>query len=394
MKISIPPEVEKILDRLNQKGHEAYVVGGCVRDALLHKPADDWDVCTSALPDEMIAIFSDYKIIPTGIPHGTVTVLAGTQGVEVTTFRKDGRYTDHRHPDQVDFSRSISDDLARRDFTVNAMAYHPRQGLVDQFGGREDLAKKIIRCVGDPQKRFHEDALRVLRGLRFAAVLGFEIEDNTRTAIKDSTSLLEFVAPERIRQELDKLLCGINAGKIIRQYHNELKTILPYWTLSPEMLGNLDQLPAKPAIRLAFLYQGNLRVAEALRQLRYPKSTINNVTAFCRWLQVPLPLTLPAVRGMYGALGEKNTKLALNLLQSMNQEAATGFSYLEQIQRENLCCSLKELNIDGSTLLSIGIPPGREVGEMLDKLLNAVIHEDVDNSHQALVAYAKAIKKS
>ena len=204
MKMNIPEPARKIIDRLNEHGYEAYVVGGCVRDMILKREPGDWDITTSALPEQVKALFR--RTVDTGIQHGTVTVMIEKEGFEVTTYRVDGEYHDGRHPEKVTFTRSLEEDLKRRDFTINAMAYHPEHGLVDLFGGMEDIDKKIIRCVGNPVERFTEDALRMLRAVRFSAQLGFEVEENTKAALSRMSGNLEHVSAERIQTELVKLL--------------------------------------------------------------------------------------------------------------------------------------------------------------------------------------------
>ncbi len=225
--IQIPPHAERILTLLNQAGYKAYVVGGCVRDALLSKTPKDWDICTSALPDEMERVFQGFRVVETGLKHGTLTVVLDGIPYEITTFRVDGAYTDHRHPDGVTFVTDVREDLARRDFTVNAMAYHPAEGLIDAFGGQEDLRRGVIRCVGQPEERFREDALRILRALRFASVYGFTIDEETAKAAHELKETLSLVAAERIRAELGKLLCGQGCGNILRAYRDILGQILP-----------------------------------------------------------------------------------------------------------------------------------------------------------------------
>ena len=225
--LTIPAGADFILRRLMENGFDAYVVGGCVRDSLLGLFPHDWDICTSARPEQMQAVFADCRVIETGLKHGTLTVLRDRIPYEVTTFRVDGGYTDHRHPDNVSFVSNVVDDLARRDFTVNAMAWNPQTGLVDAFHGQEDLRAGIIRAVGDPKTRFTEDALRILRALRFASVYGFRIDDATSQAAHDLRHTLTDVAAERIRVELAKLLCGQGAADILRAYPDVLFVLLP-----------------------------------------------------------------------------------------------------------------------------------------------------------------------
>jgi tRNA nucleotidyltransferase (CCA-adding enzyme) len=227
MKIKIPSQVDGVLKRLSENGREAYAVGGCVRDSLLGLTPNDWDVATSALPEETERIFADCRVIETGLKHGTVTILSGGMPIEVTTYRIDGAYSDGRHPDDVSFTRNLKDDLARRDFTVNALAYNPESGLADCFGGRQDLADGIIRCVGDADIRFREDGLRILRALRFSSVLGFSIESRTAESALRNRDLLDRIAGERIQAEFTKLLCGRGAAEVLRKFREIIAQFIP-----------------------------------------------------------------------------------------------------------------------------------------------------------------------
>ena len=227
MFIDLPKQAASIIRRLNDAGYSAYAVGGCVRDTLLGRVPKDWDICTSARPEELHRVFAGEHVVETGLKHGTLTVVLDHVPYEVTTYRVDGAYTDHRHPDGVTFVTDVREDLARRDFTVNAMAYHPREGLIDAFRGQEDLRQRVIRCVGRPTERFEEDALRILRALRFAAVYGFRLEEEPLAAARMLAPPLTRVAPERIRVELGKLLCGSGAGEILRLCPDILGVVIP-----------------------------------------------------------------------------------------------------------------------------------------------------------------------
>ena len=227
MKIKIPGNAKRILQRLEEAGFEAYIVGGCVRDALLGREPDDWDITTSARPDEMMQALSGMHIVPTGLKHGTITVVADGENFEVTTYRVDGEYLDARRPESVVFVRDLKEDLSRRDFTINAMAYSDERGLVDLFGGSADLENGIVRCVGDPELRFSEDALRILRCVRFASQLDFEIEEQTAEAMYEKLPLLDKIAEERIRVEFGKLLCGKGAGRVLTEHRDVIAQFIP-----------------------------------------------------------------------------------------------------------------------------------------------------------------------
>ena len=225
--MDLPRDVSLLISRLEEAGFSAYAVGGCVRDSLMSKQPHDWDLCTSARPEEMLRVFRGEHVVETGLKHGTLTVVLRHVPYEITSFRTEGAYSDHRHPDSVSFVRDVAGDLSRRDFTVNAMAYSPREGLVDLFGGQEDLSRRVIRCVGNPEERFREDALRILRALRFAAAFDFSLDPATSDALRLLAPTLENVAAERIREELLKLLCGPGVGRILRTYPEVFGIVLP-----------------------------------------------------------------------------------------------------------------------------------------------------------------------
>ena len=225
--IQLPESMKIVLNRLEQYGFEAFVVGGCVRDALLHRPCSDWDVTTNALPEEISEVFSEYPQADVGKQHGTVVVVIAREPIEITTYRIEGAYQDHRHPSSVSFTSSLEEDLARRDFTINAMAYHPKTGIIDPFFGKRDLQKQQIRAVGQAEQRFQEDALRILRGLRFAAQLTFSIEEDTQTAMRNQQVLLDYLSKERICAEVSKLLCAPNCVSVLRENAEIFFQILP-----------------------------------------------------------------------------------------------------------------------------------------------------------------------
>ena len=263
MKIHIPPFAAAVIGKLCADGYEAYAVGGCVRDTMLGRAPNDWDVTTSALPETTLSLFScadGFKAVPTGIAHGTVTVISGGEPVEVTTFRVDGKYSDHRRPDSVGFTGRLEEDLARRDFTINAMAYSPERGLIDPYGGERDLGDRIIRCVGEPERRFDEDALRILRALRFASTLGFEIDDQTAEAAVRLRALILDISRERVSAELEKLLSGVDVVNILLGYEPVFLTTIPEladedFRLAAECAGKLS-VYGDFALSLAGLFCG------------------------------------------------------------------------------------------------------------------------------------------
>ena len=376
-----------VINRLNERGYEAFAVGGCVRDGLLGIPAKDWDVCTNALPQEILAAFADFHTIPTGIQHGTVTVVAQGQPVEVTTYRIDGDYSDSRHPDGVTFTPSLQEDLARRDFTVNAMAYHPDYGLVDLYGGQQDLADKRIRCVGESAKRFSEDALRILRGLRFASVLDFTLTEDTVAGMVQTAPLLQKVAAERVYQELSKLVCGKAAPRILKQYKDLLLPMFPFVEESRRDYDALSRLPDDLCIRLAFLYLGNPKVAQGMKALRAPTAVVQRVALLAQEGEHPLCDQQSALcRAVFRWGGEATGQLA-QLQAGLGACPPSVLDALHSIKEQNVCCSLDDLAVKGNHLLAAGIPAGPTVGQTLQTLLFAVMDGKVENRTESLLAY-------
>ena len=438
----LPAPVSDLLTRLKQAGFSAYVVGGCVRDSLLGLTPHDWDICTSALPEQMQAVFHDFRTVETGLKHGTLTVVVDHIPYEVTTYRVDGGYTDHRHPDSVCFVDNLAKDLARRDFTVNAMAFSPQTGLADPFGGQEDLGARLIRCVGEPEKRFDEDALRVLRALRFASVYDFSIEAGTASALREKAPDLKLVAGERIREELLKLLCGKAAGRILREYPEVLAEIIPEirpmigydqqnhhhsYDLWEHTVRGLEGVPAEPVLRLTMLlhdtgkpvvrtidekgeghYKGHPKVSEQIA--RKTAETLRLDNAFRDRL---CTLVLHHDTPMRTGSGEINTDRSF-LLRRLNRfgeqdlralflihradRIATGYTTaarederlcnrlaaLDALLAEQPCYTLKDLAVNGRDLTAAGLK-GKEVGEALQALLEAVMDGRVPNKKEALL---------
>ncbi len=381
--MEIPEHVLYILGTLNDAGHEAYIVGGCVRDALMGKEPNDWDVCTSALPDETKAVFPHLVTIDTGIQHGTVTVMRENLPVEITTYRIDGEYEDSRHPKQVEFTRSLKEDLARRDFTINAMAYHPNKGIIDLYGGRDDLHKGYIRCVGNPRKRFQEDALRIMRGLRFAATLKFVIDSDTADAMYMEKDRLQDISKERINVELSKLILGDNADQIITQYISVLEAAAEGIQL-PQ--ADINVFPPALAIRLAEVFPKD--TGKYLRLLKYDGNTIRWARVLSRLRGTPAP-TEPkkAMVRMLQKHGEIIT--TLHYARAGGEELATLGWLLEQ----KPCYRVSDLAISGSDLIEAGMNPGPRLGEVLNELLDLVIEEDVKNERNELLQAAKEAMK-
>lgn len=377
--LPIPSAVREVLARLCDRGYEAFVVGGCVRDLLMGKTPADWDVCTSAKPAEIKACFEEYKTIDTGIKHGTVTVICQDEPVEVTTYRIDGDYNDGRHPDAVTFTSKIEEDLARRDFTVNAMAYSPERDLVDVFGGRQDIETKRLRCVGEPAKRFAEDALRIMRGLRFSAVLGFAPEEETAAAMKSCCSLVDKVSRERVNVELSKLLLGFDTDRVLADYGALLRSVID--GLQPAAVSHL---PENLSIRLAAVFPENTE--QYLRQLKYSNQIVREASAVSRLAAGgEPPRDAVKIKKILAAEGEAVTGLYF----AMFGETAA----LEKVLDSGSCFSLEHLAVSGDDLIEAGVPAGRAVGEMLSDLLALVIEEKLDNDRAVLLQYVQGRTK-
>lgn len=432
--MAIPDFARDILRTLEEAGFEAYCVGGCVRDTLLGREPGDWDITTSAWPEETLALFGE-DALPTGLRHGTVTVRRPGGCAEVTTFRRDGDYTDHRHPESVAFTDSLTEDLARRDFTVNAMALSLRGELRDPFHGREDLAAGCIRCVGEPVRRFGEDALRILRGLRFAAVLGFQIEPET-AALSAARENLRAIAPERILTEVRKLLTAERPSAVLREFPevfgvfwSELLPMLGYdqrnfhhcYDLWEHTLHALDAVPGEESLRFAALFHDvgkpdcfsldrngvghfyghaakSAELADGmLARLRAPNALRQEVTELIRRHDTPLPGIPEAnLRRLLRRLGEERLRRLIALQRADNLAQAPAFRAersagldevlrrLDAILAEDACFSLRQLAVNGRDLMALGLR-GREIGGALDYLLNEVVEGRLPNERGVLL---------
>lgn len=369
----LPDGATRIMDTLNAAGFEAYAVGGCVRDALLGMQPKDYDLCTNAKPQQMLRVFADFRVIPTGIEHGTVTVMLDRQAYEVTTYRVDGDYSDHRHPDQVHFVDDLRRDLARRDFTINAMAYSKATGVVDAFGGKQDLAMRRVRCVGDAHQRFSEDALRILRAMRFASVYAFTVEQQTAQAAHQLRQSLSRIAKERITTELSKLLCGQWAQRMIEQFGDVVKVVLPF-ELNAD---GLDAVAAELPLRLAHLIRNTNDIAGALGCLRLDNQTARAVAELVECRNLSCPTDDAAIKRMLRQLGEQRTG-QLYRLESWDEAP------LCRVLKSGACWSLSDLAIDGREVMGQGIT-GKAVGQALEWLLDGVIERRLENNPQALV---------
>ena len=391
----LPAGAEFVIRRLHDAGFQGYVVGGCVRDTLLGREPKDWDVCTNALPRELQRVFADCHVVETGLQHGTLTVMYHHEPYEVTTFRVDGEYTDHRHPDEVIFVTDVKDDLSRRDFTVNAMAWSPETGLVDAFDGQGDLARKLIRCVGDPEKRFQEDALRIMRALRFASVYGFDIDPATDAAIHALKHTLKDVAAERIRVELLKLLCGQGAGEILRAYPDVMQVIMPPlakvdWAATVAAVENVDAV--SETLRLTMLLH-QLSPADAksvLMSLKPDNFTRDWVLALVTNQNFAFQ---PKRHSLLTALALFGKAQTYDLLAVRRAKGLTDCEALEDVLGDVLldgvCYSVKDMAINGRDLMALGAK-GKTVGACLNHLLGLLLKEEISNDRDVLLQAARA----
>ncbi|MBQ6787215.1 MAG: CCA tRNA nucleotidyltransferase [Lachnospiraceae bacterium] len=434
MQIQLPEKVEYIINTLEEAGYEAYAVGGCVRDSLLNREPDDWDITTSARPQQVKAVFP--RTIDTGIQHGTVTVMMGKEGFEVTTYRIDGEYEDSRHPKEVIFTANLVEDLKRRDFTINAFAYNHRSGIVDAFDGMTDLKNGIIRCVGEARERFTEDALRMMRAVRFSAQLGYDIEEKTKEAITELAPNLKNISAERIQVELVKLLQSPHPDYLRVAYELGMtKVILPefdkametpqdnphhMYNVGEHLLQTLLHVRPDRSLRIAALlhdiakpdtetkdsdgishFHGHAEMGEEkagaiLRRLKFDNDTINKVKKYVKYHDYKIEATPRAVRRALNKIGKDyfaevlELKQADMLAQSMYQrkekeENLTQVRALyEEILRKEECVSLKDLALTGKDLMELGVPQGKQLGAILQKLLEDVLESPEHNTREYL----------
>jgi len=389
--IVLPEDVKKIIDLLGSRGYAAYAVGGCIRDSLIGREPNDWDITTEALPEDVKKIF--YRTVDTGIEHGTVTVMLHGHGYEVTTYRIDGDYADGRHPDSVTFTRKLSEDLQRRDFTINAMAFSDRDGLVDLFGGQEDLKKGIIRAVGVPAERFTEDALRIMRCVRFAAQLGFTIDPETKAAAAELSGNLCRISRERVREELVKTLLSKHPDfvDILREIGAAEDFYPEYGAHAEEIIGTLRELPADRVLRIAayFAPAGAPRADELMRELRFDNDTRTRAGALIAWKDRRIPADRTGVRKALSEFGAEDFERLL-VFTGQEELRPLFLSILEAGE----CFSLKELKITGKDLIALGMKPGKRLGEVLKILLEAVLEAPEKNRYELLEFMAREIMES
>ena len=439
MKLTLDPGAAALLDTLHAAGYAAYAVGGCVRDSLLGRTAHDWDLCTSALPQQVMELFGAERCIPTGLQHGTVTIKYGGQLYETTTFRTEGSYTDGRHPDEVQFVPDVREDLARRDFTINAMAYNEAEGLVDPFGGQKDLQNGLLRAVGEPQQRFTEDALRILRLYRFAARFGFALDAATARAARQLAPHLDCISAERIQEELAKLLAAPQPGVYLEPA--VLAVVLP--ELTPESLtaakpvvdacpAGEENLPVRWAALLGALGEADTR--RVLKRLRCSNACIEETAVLVRetagqgvcgsfsedrplgWdpaaagsragdgmarfvseekapVHVPVHAGEIAIRQLLGQYGLCTVERLCALCAALHPPAAPACTFAaqraRQLEADGVCCRVSQLAVNGRDLMAAGIPAGPALRRVLEALLDGVIRAEYPNEKTALLAAAQ-----
>ncbi len=441
MEIQLPEKVNIIINTLQKHGYEAYAVGGCVRDSILGREPDDWDITTSATPLETKALFK--RTFDTGIEHGTITVLLDRDTFEVTTYRVDGEYEDSRHPKEVTFTRCLKEDLLRRDFTINAMAYNEEEGLIDIFGGIDDLKNKTIRCVGNAEERFGEDALRILRAVRFAAQLGFEIDQDTQKGIVKLAPTLSNISAERIQAELVKMLVSPSPGLLKRAYELGItKVILPEfdemmqtaqetlhhkYSVGEHTLKAMEGIRADKVLRLAMLLhdvakprmktidengvahfkmhdiEGADMAKAILRRLKFDNDTLGKVVKLVQYHDYRIPAEPKRVRRAMNKIGEDlfpyylEVRKADTMAQSeyLREEKLQNIREMESCYQDILkkkeCVSLKDLAVSGSDLIADGMQPGKEIGMVLNRLLEMVIENPELNTKETLLNLRKMI---
>lgn len=445
MNLLLTDNVNKIIEKLNNNGHESFVVGGCVRDSLLGITPHDWDICTSAKPEQIKKCFEDFNTFDSGIKHGTISIVIDKEVYEVTTYRIDGEYTDNRHPQNVTFTNDITKDLARRDFTINAMAYNDEKGLVDPFNGQEDLRNKVIRCVGNPDNRFNEDALRIIRALRFASTYGLDIDKETSESILRNAHLLNNIAVERIAVEFNKLICGKGAEDILNNYRDVIAVFIPeikkmfdfkqktkhhnrdVWHHTTHTVSQIDN---DALLRITMLFHdlgkpdvctydpdgsthfkghpkySAKRAENILRRLKYPTNFIENCVQLIIYHDVRFNGSKKQLKHILSAIGEDKVRLLFKvqradvmaqsdyLHEEKLQKIDTASKMFEKIIEEQSCFTLKQLAVNGNDLKAIGITEGKLIGKTLKYLLSQVIDEKAENEKYLLLNIAEVYNEN
>lgn len=437
--MNLPNQVNIALTQLNENGFEAFLVGGCVRDALIHVKQKDFDITTNARPEEMLNIFKNFKVIETGLKHGTITVIIESLPIEITTYRIDGTYLDHRRPENVEFTNRLKDDVSRRDFTINSICYHPQTGFVDYFNGQEDINNKIIKTVGEPKERFKEDALRMLRALRFSAVLGFEIEEKTKLAIIENKNLLLKISMERIAQEFMKILMAPYSKQILHEYSSIIAAFLPEiipsigfaqqtkyhcYDVYDHSVEAVTAVKNTKVLKLSAFFHdigkpntfsldefGNghfynhtkesVTITQIiLKRLKFDNNTLEQVLQLITYHDVSCASNEKSIKRW---LNKVTPEVFLNLLELQKADClaqSPNYRYrLEEIKKVKQIAleimekgspfSIKDLSINGKDLMSMGFIQGNEIGKILNDLLELVIEEKVSNDKDILISYVK-----
>lgn len=439
MNIIFPNQVKTVISALEKNGFEAYIVGGCVRDSIIKKTPPDWDITTSALPNEVLTVFKDFKTIQTGLKHGTVTVIIDSMLLEITTFRVDGDYLDNRRPEKVKFCTTLKEDLSRRDFTMNAIAYNNHFGLVDPFGGKNDIESKMIRCVGNADLRFSEDALRILRALRFSSVLGFELEKLTSDSVHKNAHLLQNISKERIASELLKILCGDNVYDVLMNYRDVFAIIIPQiepmfdfeqhnkhhiFDVWEHTVVAISHAKKDPIIRLALLlhdigkpscftkgddgighFYGHANASvviseDILSNFKFSNDIKSTVLTLVKYHDYHISPDKKTVKKRLAKLSKPiiyqllEIKLADSLAQNpdfshFEQNYFKIHSIIEDIIKNDECFKTCDLAINGNDLIDIGIPKGKKIGKILNQLLSDVIDGNLENNKKSLIENVK-----
>jgi len=434
MKFTLPEQVNTALKLLLENGFEAYAVGGCVRDLVMGKMPNDYDITTNAMPEETEKVFEGFRIIETGIKHGTVTVIADGMPLEITTYRIDGEYLDSRHPETVSFSRNLKDDLSRRDFTVNTLCYNEKEGVIDLFGGIEDIDRKIIRCVGEPDKRFNEDALRILRGIRFACSLGFTVEEETAQSILRNKDLIKNIAAERVRDEFVKLITADRIYDNVSRFREVIEVFIPeYGALtgceqntpyhcydvfehsvrSAEYIENDRNLRltmflhdiAKPLCKTTDEFgtdhfKGHAKAGaemaeDILRRMKFDNNAIKYVPFLIGLHSERFPVSKTEAKEMLRRIGReayldfikvrRADTLAKKDPHSKDEKIKNMLAFYEAIEKNGECWNLESLAVNGSDIKELGVKSGPEIKRLLDFALGEVIHKRVPNDKQSIL---------
>ena len=397
MEFVLPEAIKKAMAIMKENGYESFVVGGSVRDFLMGKTPSDFDITTNATPEQTKECFLGFKVIETGIKHGTVTVLIDHEPIEITTYRIDGKYTDNRHPESVEFTVNLEDDLSRRDFTVNALAYDGEEKVVDLFFGKDDLKNKTIRCVGEPDKRFSEDGLRILRALRFSSVLDFSIEKDTEDSIRRNKHLLKNISRERILTEMTKLLCGANAKDVLLDFREVFEIVIPeiksFLNYEKSVVAMSDT-PMNKEMRFSAFLRECEKPEGVLKSLKSDNKTSNAVKALVSDLKSEISDDKIFIKKMLITRDTQQLLSVIELKLAFGEDRSKCErikEYIKEIEANEECVKISELLISGTDIIELGEKSGRRVGEILSILLNDVIEGKIKNNREMLLLSASKL---